>query len=90
MEDRVRENEAVKMIRVKASLLKLSESYLELANKCKVIFEAYSDVAQQLPDVQDEDLQDIRYTGNGKLNKFNGSQWYHRRTTTASCYFSRL
>lgn len=63
VEDRVRENEAVKMIRVKASLLKVSESYLELANKCKVIFEAYSDVAHQMPDVQDEDLQDIRYTG---------------------------
>lgn len=61
--DRFRENEAVKLIRVKASLLKLSESYLELANKCKAIFEAYSDVAEQLPDVQGEDLQDIRYTG---------------------------
>lgn len=63
MADRFRENEAVKLIRVKASLLKLSESYLELANKCKAIFEAYSDVAEQLPDVQGEDLQDIRYTG---------------------------
>lgn len=63
VQDRVRENEAVKMIRVKASLLKVSESYLELANKCKVIFEAYSDVARQLPDVHDEDLQDIHYTG---------------------------
>lgn len=63
MDDRLRENEAVKLIRVKASLLKLSESYLELANKCKVIFEAYSDVAHQLPDVHGQDLQDIRYTG---------------------------
>ncbi|KAK3932624.1 Staphylocoagulase [Frankliniella fusca] len=63
VDDRVRENEAVKMIRVKRSLLKLSDTYVELANKCKVIFEAYGDVVQQLPDVEGEDLQNIRYTG---------------------------
>ncbi len=64
MDDRVRENEAVKMIRVKRSLMKLSDTYVELANKCKVIFESYGDVVQQLPDVEGEDLQNIRYTGN--------------------------
>ncbi|XP_026282977.1 uncharacterized protein LOC113209573 [Frankliniella occidentalis] len=63
VDDRVRENEVVKMIRVKGSLLKLSDTYVELANKCKVIFEAYGDVVQQLPDVDGEDLQNIRYTG---------------------------
>ena len=40
MADRVRENEAVKLIRLKDGLLKLSEAYVELAKKCSVIFEA--------------------------------------------------
>lgn len=30
-----KENEAVKLIRMKQSLVKISESYLELAHKCK-------------------------------------------------------
>ena len=38
--DKVRENEAVKLIRMKGGLLKLSEAYLEFAKKCSVIFEA--------------------------------------------------
>lgn len=63
MVERVGENEAVKMIRVKEGLLKLGAAYCELAQKCLVIFTAHQNVALQLPDVHDRDLQDIKYTG---------------------------
>ncbi|XP_076056446.1 uncharacterized protein LOC143034372 isoform X2 [Oratosquilla oratoria] len=63
--DRVRENEAVKMIRLKEGLVKLGGSYCELAQKCLVIFTAYRGVAFEIPDVHDKDIQDIRYTGGG-------------------------
>nr|KAG5691286.1 hypothetical protein BaRGS_017252 [Batillaria attramentaria] len=38
--DRIRENEAVKLIRLKEGLLKVSEAYAEFSKKCSVIFEA--------------------------------------------------
>jgi hypothetical protein len=61
--DRIREHEAVKLIRVKEGLLKLSDSYLELADKCHIIHEAHRDVAYQIPDVHNKELHEIRYTG---------------------------
>ncbi|XP_069693565.1 uncharacterized protein [Periplaneta americana] len=61
--DRIQEHEAVKLIRVKGGLLKLSDSYLELAHKCHVIHEAHRDIAHQIPDVHDKELHEIRYTG---------------------------
>lgn len=63
--DRVREHEAVKMIRVKEGLFKFSEAYIDFAQKCDVIFGAQRDIALQIPDVQDKDIQDIKYTGAG-------------------------
>jgi hypothetical protein len=38
--DKLRENEAVKLIRLKGGLLKVSEAYTEFAKKCSIIFEA--------------------------------------------------
>ena len=61
--DRVREHEAVKMIRIKEGLFKISEAYIDYAQKCDVIFGAQRDIALQIPDVQDKDIQDIKYTG---------------------------
>jgi hypothetical protein len=61
--DRIQENEAVKLIRVKEGLLKLSDSYLELAHKCHVIHEAHRDVAYQIPDVHSKGLHEMRYSG---------------------------
>ncbi|KAK4026191.1 uncharacterized protein LOC116926133 [Daphnia magna] len=58
-----KENEAVKLIRMKQSLIKISESYLELAHKCIHIFEAQREVALALPDVQDANVENIKYTG---------------------------
>merc|ERR1719225_552003 len=63
--DRVREHEAVKMIRIKEGLFKVSEAYVDFAQKCDVIFCAQRDIALQIPDVQDKDIQDIKYTGAG-------------------------
>jgi len=63
--DRVREHEAVKLIRVKEGLFKISEAYVDMGQKCDVIFSAQRDIALQLPDVHDRDIQDIKYTGSG-------------------------
>ncbi|BFZ15828.1 hypothetical protein BsWGS_18867 [Bradybaena similaris] len=63
--DRIRENEAVKLIRLKEGLIKLSQAYSDFARKCAVIFDSQQDIAQQLPDVLDQDLEDIKYTGSG-------------------------
>merc|ERR1719225_1436293 len=63
--DRVREHEAVKMIRIKEGMFKISEAYIDYAQKCDVIFGAQRDIALQIPDVHDRDIQDIKYTGAG-------------------------
>ncbi|XP_023335571.1 uncharacterized protein LOC111706871 isoform X2 [Eurytemora carolleeae] len=63
--DRVREHEVVKLIRIKEGVFKVSEAYIDYAQKCEVIFGAQRDIALQLPDVTDRDIQDIKYTGSG-------------------------
>lgn len=66
----VQENEAVKLIRIKEGLLKLSDSYLELATKCCIIHEAHRDIARLIPDVYGTELREIRYTGTAANNSF--------------------
>ena len=61
--DRVREHEAVKMIRIKEGVSKVSEAYVDYAQKCDVIFSAQKEIALQIPDVHDKDIHDIKYTG---------------------------
>ncbi|KAK7098166.1 uncharacterized protein [Littorina saxatilis] len=68
--DKIRENEAVKLIRVKGGLLKVSEAYTEFAKKCSVIFEAQRQITQHLPDVHSQDLDDIKYTGSGATKHY--------------------
>lgn len=63
--DRIREHEAIKLIRIKEGLFKVSEAYIDYAQKCDVIFGAQRDIALQIPDVADRDIQDIKYTGSG-------------------------
>jgi len=63
--DRIREHEAVKMIRIKDGVSKVSEAYVDYAQKCDVIFSAQKEIALQIPDVHDKDIQDIKYTGAG-------------------------
>merc|ERR1719300_1231820 len=67
--DRAREHEAVKMIRIKEGLFKISEAYIDYAQKCDVIFGAQRDIALQIPDVHDKDIQDIKYTGAGSTQQ---------------------
>lgn len=62
--ERVRENEAVKLIRLKEGLLKMSGSYLELITQGNTIFTAQRHVAIQLPDVHGQDPE-TQYTGIG-------------------------
>ncbi|GFY45220.1 uncharacterized protein TNIN_237681 [Trichonephila inaurata madagascariensis] len=58
-------NEAIKVVRLKEGLLKLSEAYVELANKCAIIFEAQREVSHYLPDVHSRDMNELKYTGSG-------------------------
>jgi len=67
--DRIREHEAVKMIRIKEGMFKISEAYIDYAQKCDVIFGAQRDIALQIPDVHDKDIQDIKYTGAGSTQQ---------------------
>lgn len=61
--EKVRENEAVKMIRLKEGLIKMSEAYMMMGKKCSVLFEAQRDVANLIPDVHGQNLEEIKYTG---------------------------
>ncbi|WAR02359.1 hypothetical protein MAR_008917 [Mya arenaria] len=60
--ERIRENEAVKLIRLKEGLLKMSDSYIEMAYKANIIFGAQKNVALQLPDVHGQELEHIQYS----------------------------
>ena len=68
VEDKIRENEAVKLIRFKEGMMKISGAYTELGRKCAIIFEAQKNISHQLPDVYEKDLEDIKYTGMLLLN----------------------
>lgn len=63
--ERIRDNELVKLARLKEGLLKISEAYIELAQKGAIIFEAQRDIAYQFPDVRGRDIHEIKYTGSG-------------------------
>lgn len=52
--EKVKENEAVKLIVMKDGLLKLTNAYLTLSHKCATIFEAQRDIVKCLPDVEDK------------------------------------
>lgn len=85
MSETFKENEAVKLIRMKQSLLKISESYLELAHKCIHIFEAQREVALSLPDVQDANVENIKYTGIQKILQFFFVGLWHNFFSTLVC-----
>lgn len=64
LNERLRDHEAVKMIRLKTGLIKWSESGKEMSTKSHIVFTATQDIAKLIPDVPDAtDIQDIRYTG---------------------------
>ena len=49
--ERLREHEAVKMIRLKKGLVKWSNAHKEMAAKSHLLFSATHDIAQLIPDV---------------------------------------
>ncbi|KAL3842588.1 hypothetical protein ACJMK2_020582 [Sinanodonta woodiana] len=61
--DKIRENEAVKLIRLKEGLLKLSDAYMDLGKKSCVVFESQREIALQLPDVHSKELEEVKYAG---------------------------
>ena len=61
--DRIKEQEATKMIRFKTAFNRISTGYLDLAEKCDICFTAGKEVVDQLPDVEDTDIHKVRYTG---------------------------
>ena len=63
--DTVRENEIVKMIRIKDGLLKTTQSYIDMVRKGDSLFSAGKFIAQQIPDIGDREIHEIRYTGSG-------------------------
>lgn len=60
---RIKEHEAVKLIRVKDGLTKLSRAHLDLAAKCDIVFGAAALVADQIPDITDADIDTVQYNG---------------------------
>jgi len=91
--DKVREHEVVKLIRIKEGLYKMAEGYVDYAQKCDVIFQAQRDIALQIPDVTDQDIQDIKYTGSGatmqavSLAKDKIKRFRRRTSSTGSAIY---
>lgn len=64
--ERLSENEATKAVRIKEGLSKLSDSYIDVAQKSLIIFQAQKEIACGLPDrteIEGRGIQDIQYTG---------------------------
>lgn len=63
----VKDNELVKMVRVKEAIGKICRSHVELAEKSQILFEAGSDIVSQIPELSPESLDDdvlnLKYPG---------------------------
>ena len=59
----MKENEAVKLIRFREGLRKMSEGYIVYGEKCQAIFRSCYDVATTLPDPKDKKIQNMMYAG---------------------------
>lgn len=68
--ERIRENEAVKMIRLKEGFVRIAEAYVELGKKCSTVFQAQKDVAMEIPDVHGKELEEVKYTGSSKTQNY--------------------
>ena len=65
--EKVRENEAVKMIRLKEGLIKMSEAYMMMGKKCSVLFEA-----QRVSTL----IRVGKKAGNTHISQDGGKYWY--------------
>lgn len=68
--ERIRENEAVKMIRLKEGFVRIADAYIELGKKCSTVFQAQKGVAMEIPDVHGKELEEVKYTGSSKTQTY--------------------
>jgi hypothetical protein len=61
--DKIREQEAVKMIRFKSGFNKLVVGYLDLAEKGNICFTGGHEIIETFPDVESSDIHTLRYSG---------------------------
>ncbi|XP_054257247.1 uncharacterized protein LOC128982210 [Macrosteles quadrilineatus] len=62
--ERTHENEAVKLIRLKESLLKLTAAYMEQAHKSIMIFDGQKNVVTDIPEMDSSrNMHSVRYRG---------------------------
>ncbi|XP_014680887.1 PREDICTED: uncharacterized protein LOC106820830 [Priapulus caudatus] len=61
--EKVIETESLKLIRFRQGLLKLSDAFVELGQKCTVIFGAQRDVCLQIPDINLSNTDLMSYEG---------------------------
>jgi hypothetical protein len=64
LHERLREHEAVKMIRLKNGLIKWSNANKEFAAKTNLLFSATHDIAQLIPDVANTTDIQVRFIYN--------------------------
>lgn len=60
---KLKDHEAVKMIRLREALKKFSTGQLALCKKGQLLFEAGNDVIEYFPEISSDDIQDIKYQG---------------------------
>lgn len=61
--DRVRENEAVRMIHVKEGVGRIGASFAHLAHKAGIVFRAQQKLAAEIPDVHDRAIHNSKFRG---------------------------
>lgn len=61
--EKMKETESLKLIRFRQGLLRLSEAYEEMGNKCAVIFSTQKDICLQIPNVNSSDSETMSYAG---------------------------
>ncbi|RXG70977.1 hypothetical protein Avbf_00435 [Armadillidium vulgare] len=78
--DRVKENEAVRMIRVKDGIMRFGSSYTQMAHKASIIFSAQQKIGSEIPDVHDRAIQAAKFKGS------SGSSHVEEAKKQLRCY----
>lgn len=63
VDEKIREQEAVKMIRFKVGFNKVVVGYLDLAEKSDICFTGGHEIIEAFPDVDNSDIHKLRYSG---------------------------
>lgn len=73
LDEITREMAVVKMIIVKGALVKMSKDYMNLANKCGMIFSASQSIARNIPDVDASNVNDVEFTADDQNKRIVSS-----------------